>query len=329
MLLDQAGQALYEAKRAVDIVYYPGPCQMVEKRMFESADERRIIKSRAQASLSMRRAVADESDHVVMGSNAKEGCLLRLVIQVFAFLVISGPFLSAHGKADNLVRCGVAKGYPPYQYVEKGRIGGFDTDVLRLLIARMGADLGVSADHWDNVFGFLRVGQLDCVAGMEINEVRKKYVLFTRPYYRRYSAMFVRDDREDLKTLEDLQGFVITGDRQSFLEEGLVEHGGKNAYRILQTDTKEDAIMMLKEGSLVHGSIMPVAVGSYLAARANLKVRVIEMSDPGTLVAFAVRKDQPVLRDLMDSALAELLLDGTIAKLYSDRFGVGPISVVD
>lgn len=145
--------------------------------------------------------------------------------------------------------CGVAKGYPPYQYVVDGKARGFDVDVLRLLVERMGVNLGLSADHWDNVSGFVRSGQLDCVAGMEINEVRKKQFLFTRPYYRRYSAMFVRKDRAHLKTLLDLKGSVITGDRSSFLERHLTMQLGKGAFRIMQTDSKEEAMSLLKAGA--------------------------------------------------------------------------------
>lgn len=71
---------------------------------------------------------------------------------------------------------------------------------------------------------------------------------------------------------------------------------------------------------MVQGSIMPLAVGRHLAAKAGVRVRVIDMSDPGTPVAFAVGRDNFALKERMDQMLAVLLDEQAIQALYRARF---------
>ena len=66
------------------------------------------------------------------------------------------------------VRCGMAEGYPPFQFVEQGQPTGFDVAVLQLVAQKAGLALQLEAGRWDDIVARGRLGQYDCVAGMEI-----------------------------------------------------------------------------------------------------------------------------------------------------------------
>lgn len=216
--------------------------------------------------------------------------------------------------------CGIAEGYPPYQFAIEETPSGFDADVMRRVAAEMGEALQYVQGPWDDMFGLLRVGELDCLVGMEINAIRQQYVLFTRPYYERRSAVFILAERTDIARFEDLRGRVVTGDRHSFLENRLRVSGEESAFRLLYTPSKQEAFRRLVEDKRVAASIMPKAVGAYLAKQRGVKVRILEDPDPGSSVAIAVAKTNRGLHTRIDTALSALLKRGDISRLYAQWF---------
>ncbi|WNO10643.1 transporter substrate-binding domain-containing protein [Teredinibacter sp. KSP-S5-2] len=225
---------------------------------------------------------------------------------------------SINVSADDLV-CGIANGFPPYQYQSLGVVSGFDADVLRLVVSRTNKNLKFAPGKWDDVINYLRIGKVDCISGMEINELRKKYFDFTTEYYHRYDVVFVRADDDSIKTIDDLYGKKITGDRHSFVENYWKNKGIKEHIRIKQTGTKEQAMELLYQKDTV-AAIMPKAVGLYLAKQLGFSVKVLENPDPGSPVAIAVKKGNASLLQSLDSSLRALIEEGEIERLYLQWF---------
>lgn len=243
----------------------------------------------------------------------KPGMLLYILL----FIGNMGMF-AVNAFADDLI-CGIAEGFPPYQYQNLDVVTGFDADVLRLVVSRTNKNLTFLPGKWDDVINYLRIGKVDCVSGMEINELRKRYFDFTMEYYHRYDVVFVRADNDSIKSIDDLYGKKITGDRHSFVENYWKEKGIKKYIRIRQTGTKEQAMQLLYNKETV-AAVMPKAVGLYLAKQFGFSVKILENHDPGSPVAIAVKKGNIRLLQALDSSLKELIAEGEIEKLYSQWF---------
>lgn len=223
--------------------------------------------------------------------------------------------------ADELV-CGIATGFPPYQFQKAGAVTGFDADVARLVLDRLEEGGGFYQDRWDNVVGKLRFGRIDLITGMEISGVRKRFFEFSRVYYHRYTVIFVRADNSSVESVEDLYKKVITGDRHSYLESHWEKLGIKGKIRIRQMASKERSMELLFEGK-TQAAIMPKAVGLYLAEQMGFKVKILEGIDPGSPVAMAVKKGNRQLLERIDWVLKELMEKGEIDKLYARWFKQG------
>ncbi|OHD11249.1 MAG: hypothetical protein A2086_01365 [Spirochaetes bacterium GWD1_27_9] len=212
--------------------------------------------------------------------------------------------------------CGLATGYPPYQYVnEKGETSGIDADVVRLIFDKLKKKVVFQQQSWDDVVAILRFSdKIDCIGGMEVSDVRKEHFDFTISYYERNIALFILETNTSIKEVKDLAGLVITGDRQSFVERKLEAEGLKDKIRIKQTQSKEDSFKLLKTGEVV-GVIAPKAVGLYLAKKMGIKVRFLQDPDPGSPVAIAVKKGNTELLNKINKALQELIKEGKIESL--------------
>lgn len=236
-----------------------------------------------------------------------------LLFQACFLILAPGPVFS-----DELV-CGIATGYPPYQFQENGIVTGFDADVARLVFSRLNMKFRFMQEKWDDVFALLRLGEIDLIVGMEINESRKSFFEFSKEYYHRHDVVFIRADNKEIKRVEDLYEQIITGDRHSSVEIIWQKKGIKERIRVMQTESKEKSMKLLYEGK-TKAAIMPEAVGYYLAKQIGLHIRILDSPDPGSPVAIAVKRKNTDLMMILDKALQELITEGEIDRLYKKWF---------
>lgn len=230
-------------------------------------------------------------------------------------IVLTFPPLAFTASEGDLV-CGVADGYPPYQFKNgNGKPVGIDVEVIKEVGKRLGRNVIFRQTAWDDVVTELRLGKLDCISGIEINQSRRIMFDFTEPFYKRRVAVFVLAENQDIQTLVDLEGKVITGDRHSYVELHFAALGIKNRIRIQQTRSKEQAIQLLIKGDAV-AFVAPKAVAYYLANLYDIQLRVLDDPDPGSPVGIAIEKGNTVLLDDIKQALNELRREGQLDAIF-------------
>ena len=241
--------------------------------------------------------------------------MLRILLPLcLIFLVSAGPAMpQEHG-----MTCGVAAGFPPYQFTRDADAAGFDVEVAKAVCARIGVTIRFEQGNWDNLLNMLRFGKIDMVAGMEINAFRNDYFEFSTPYSTRHNVIFVAAS-STARTIEDLYGNVITGDRHSFVELLWKDLGIHRNFRIMQTTTKAESMDLLATGRTV-AAIMPLEVGAFLARERGFDVRVLANPDPGSEVGIALRKGQPELLERINAALRDMEADGELRALKTAWF---------
>jgi len=240
------------------------------------------------------------------------------MLKRFALLFCSRTFAAAllllgwgALRAESLT-IGFAAGFPPYQWSDATGPKGLDIDLARLVFAEAGLAYTLRQEKWDDIVGHLRFDEeIQVVGGMEITPERLASFAFSTPLYARVNRVFVRADDDGIRQLGDLAGKVVTGDRNSFIEGALAAAGLKPLVRIIQTPTKAEAMKRLKAGA-VRAALMPEHVGLFLARQEKLAVRSIDAGDPGTPVAFAVRKGREGVIETLDAAIVSLAKKGRI-----------------
>lgn len=215
--------------------------------------------------------------------------------------------------------CGIATGFPPYQYDIDGEVTGFDADIAKLILTELEIEYKFVQREWDVVFNKLRTGSIDMIVGMEVNDTRRKFFDFSTSYYKREDVLFIREDNKEVINLEGLYNKVITGDRHSFIDLYWEEIGIRDKFRIRHTDSKATSMKLLLNKE-VEGVIMPRAVGFYLAKKMGLKVKVFYSPDPGSKVSVAVRKGNLELLNKVNNALNLLIESGEVNSIYKRWF---------
>lgn len=105
---------------------------------------------------------------------------------------ISIPEKIAAG-GDKSLKMGTNPAFPPFEYVEGSEIVGFDITLSQQIAADYGAALEVVNMEFDSLIAALQAGQIDmAVAGMSVNEERKKSVDFSEPYFESEQVIIVK-----------------------------------------------------------------------------------------------------------------------------------------
>jgi len=104
---------------------------------------------------------------------------------------------------------GTSADWPPYEYVDNGKIVGIDIDIARKIAEKLGVDLEVRDMKFSALIEAVKRGDIDIViADMSITPEREKQVLFSIPYQADSSVVIAKRGSQ-IKSVEDLKGRAI------------------------------------------------------------------------------------------------------------------------
>lgn len=214
------------------------------------------------------------------------------------------------GEKEKLVMATNAE-FPPYEYVEDGKIVGIDAEIAGLIAEKLGMELEIVDVAFDSIIPGVQSGKYDMgMAGLTVNDERLEKVNFSTSYATGIQAVIVKDG-SDIKSIDDLEGKKIgvqtstTGDiyaTDDYGEDAITRYdNGAVAVQALLAD-KVDCVIIDNEPAK-----------SYVAANEGLKVLDTEYTVEDYAICFA--KENTELKDKVDGALKELIADGSVKEV--------------
>ena len=90
----------------------------------------------------------------------------------------------ARVKARGVLKIATDATYPPFEFMENGKVVGFDAELAAELSRELGVQVELVSMEWSGVFAAVETGKCDLVmSGVTITAERKKGNGFTRPYF--------------------------------------------------------------------------------------------------------------------------------------------------
>ena len=203
--------------------------------------------------------------------------------------------------------------WPPMDYVEDGVYKGAAKDYLDEIEERTGLSINVVTGYtWPELMGLLRTRQIDMVPMMYWTEPRGREFNLTNPFITVRHYVFAKGRRDDITSFLDLHG------KKMAIPAGYahIEYLGKNHpdIEIIEVPSIIDAMDMVITGQ-ADAIIENTASMAYYTEHKN--IRGLEPAFPVKFevdnVHMAVRKDWPILRDIVQKALDEISTESTTA----------------
>ena len=224
--------------------------------------------------------------------------------------------LSVSAMAKDKIFVGTNAEFPPFEYLDKGEVTGFDIELVNELGKVMDADVKVLDMSFDGLLPALQMKKVDLViAGMTATEERKKTVSFTQPYYTASQVIIVKEGNNSIKSFDDLKGKKVavmlgfTGDTIVSEIEGVSIERFNAAYAgimALQAD-KVEAVVLDSEPAKNY-------------VKQNPGLVLAEADAEQEEYAIALRKNDKVLLEKVEKALAEIKANGTYDALIKKYF---------
>lgn len=224
--------------------------------------------------------------------------------------------LSATALAKEKIYVGTNAEFPPFEYLENGKITGFDIELMNEIGKVLNADIKIQDMAFDGLLPALQLKKVDVViAGMTATEERMKTVAFTQPYYIASQVIIVKEGDNSIKSFEDLKGKRVgvmlgfTGDTVVSEIEGVKIERFNAAYAgimALKAD-KADAVVLDSEPAK-----------NYVKQNPGLKLAEADAAKEE--YAIAIRKNDKALLEKIEKALTEIKANGTYDKLIEKYF---------
>ncbi|MBQ6535751.1 MAG: amino acid ABC transporter substrate-binding protein [Firmicutes bacterium] len=203
--------------------------------------------------------------------------------------------------------------FPPYEFYEGDKIVGIDAEVAEAIAEKLGLTLQIEDMAFDSIIAAVQSGKVDMgMAGMTVTEERLESINFTDSYATGVQVVIVPDDSE-IASVDDLfeGGHTIgvqastTGDLYctwDLEDEGLAT--------VERYNNGADAVQALVTGKVDCVVIDNEPAKSYVEANEGLQILETEYAVED--YAICISKDNEPLLNAVNSALNELIADGTV-----------------
>ncbi len=211
---------------------------------------------------------------------------------------------------ETLVMCTNAT-FPPYEFYDGDKIVGIDAEIGAAIAEKLGMDFKIEDMEFNSIISYVNAtDNAFGMAGMTVTEDRKKSVDFTTSYATGIQSVIVKAD-SDIKSLDDLKGKKIgvqlstTGDIYATEEFG--------ADYVTQYNKATDCVLGLTKGDI--DAVIIDNAPAEVFVQENEGLALLETPYAEEEYAIAVKKGDKELLDKLDSAIKELIADGTVAEI--------------
>ncbi|NOR52328.1 MAG: transporter substrate-binding domain-containing protein, partial [Gammaproteobacteria bacterium] len=208
--------------------------------------------------------------------------------------------------AHPTIRIGIMNAWPPMDYVDSsGMPQGIGVEFIRALNRRFGDRLEIVPGSWNENYTAAKEKRLDALMDITPRSDREPFFHFTKPYIEVPHIIYSRKDGSHMATLADLNGLTVGVERDFYIVNVLQEYYPQVSVR--EYTTTSDALDALSKRE-VNAYVGNRAGANYIIENeliTNLKAQG-KISETSSINAIGVRKDWPILRDILQKGLDDI-----------------------
>lgn len=218
-------------------------------------------------------------------------------------------FLSA---SSGTLIVGTNAEFPPYSYIDQGKIVGFDIDIAKEVAHRLDKEITLKDLPFEALIPDVILGRVDFVAaGMSYTEERAKRVFFTRSYLGADPLVIFSIGAEPIY-FDNLKGkkiVVVEGFTADILMSSV------EGVHLTRLPTQADAFMAVKAGRADAFVTAETTVRSFLETQDIKQYKSTPIPGTAETCALVVPKSKPELFEKIQTALDDMEKDGKLAEI--------------
>lgn len=227
--------------------------------------------------------------------------------------------------AQDPLRIGVDGTYAPHAFPAlDGGLQGFNVDLVKAIAKKMNREFEFGNAAFSGLIPALNAGRYDFLSViLTANARTAENLLFTEGYLQANDMFVMRGDADPITGVDDLKGKVLTTNKGNRYEEWLRDNSEKYGFKMIAFDNQPNAIQAVLDGR-ADAALSGSTVLRY-AMKLNPKLApafILENTKATYGLPFALGNEE--LRNEVERAIECLKIDGTLAKITEEWFGVAP-----
>jgi len=240
--------------------------------------------------------------------------IILAIAASFVYLWYSTKKPTPTSVKNMIIKIGTNAEYPPYTFIKKNKIVGFDIDIITEVFRKIKRKYEIKDMAWTALIPAIQLNQIQVIAaGITATPQREKHAFFTKPYIKGDPLLIVTlAKNQPINNVEELQGKKV-----------LVDEG----YTADTYMSKQEGISLQRTASPVQGflALKSERADAYVIAKSSAiqffekygidAFHTAEIKDATESYSFVISKKHPELFEAIQKALLEMEEDGTIRKL--------------
>ena len=218
--------------------------------------------------------------------------------------------------AEGVLTMGTNAAFPPYEFYDGETIVGIDAEIAAAIAEKLGLTLEIVDMDFNSLIGAVQSGKIDVsLAGMTVTEDRLLNVDFSTSYATGVQVVIVPEDSsitsvDDLYTMLDNGEDLMIGCQEAttgyIYASSSVEDGGFGEDHVTPYTNGATAVQAKVDCVIIDNQPAKAFV------EANEGLKILDTEYVTEDYAIAVSKDNNALLEAIDTALVELIEDGTV-----------------
>lgn len=255
----------------------------------------------------------------------------KITALVLVFVMLACVLCGCGGEKKDLLESIKEKGvitvamegnWAPWTYEdENGVLKGFEVEVATAVAEKLGVRAEFVTGEWDGLLAGVQGGRYDIMAnGVGYTSERAEAYYFSDFYAFNRTALVVRGDNNDIKSLEDLKGKTTCNSANSTYQLLAEKYGAT----VKDIETLDGTIEELVAGRVDATLNAEVSINDYMVAQPNTDIKIVafdtDVEKVGMIMPYG--ETSSALQAAVNEALAELRADGTLATISNKYFGM-------
>ena len=231
-------------------------------------------------------------------------------------------------KRTGTVTVGTEAAFPPFEFVENGKIVGYGKDILDYIIADLGVELVQLDLPWQGILPGVLAGKFDFVATtVSVRPERAKTYAFTVPIAEGTTWVMKRKGDDSITKVDDIAGKVISAQLSSGGQaaaedfEKDMQARGVGSYGELKLFTAYPEIFMATANGTADVAIGPLPTLAVASKKSEGTFELVGPIRDPSYMGWVTRPEDTDLRDYLSSVMLEMRDNGKLYESQDKWFG--------
>lgn len=228
------------------------------------------------------------------------------------FLGIFCTGCSESSNKEDVIVVGTSADNPPYEFIQEGKITGFDIDLIEAIAAKLGKKVVIKNLDFHGLIAALTSNNIDLViAGLSPTPEREAKIDFTRGYIGTNVTVLYRT-KDSLKSANDLKNKIVGAQLGTTWDNIAKDLGAKLDFKV---HSLSNNLMLVEE---LRSKVIDAVILEQLQAKKfianNTEFASFNLDELSSKFAIALPKNSP-LKEQINKVIEELEKNGTMARL--------------